>query len=384
MSNVKMPKYDNDLVNLGYLKEVLNKEQDENNEKIDSIPKNYNSPPVPPYYENSTLFYDDKLYRCTKTRKMGSFSWNDWTLIINNKELQNFIDNVYSLDKISIQEQIDSKIDTFFGIDDPSIGWSTSLEKQKHVGDRWRKKTDSGYKDYCYTKVSDNPISFEWMESDVPDEVYDKINKKKSIYTKKPESYDVDDLWIIEEDIEEENIPDGCTFKDWVVAIESSISYDKSHWIKRSNNVDLDYLEKNYYSSEVVEEKLTETISATEKKITESNDSLRIDISKEYQTIEESKKIVEKVNSTDEKVGTIEETVITNTEDIGSLKLSNTSFQSTIQEITTTNKEIKTDMEELKGDIDIISEITSNNFIYVNNAKESCPIVFKIYGGEIT
>lgn len=381
MGNVKTPKYDNDLVNLGYLKEVLNEKSEETVEKLENLPQNYSAPPVPPYYENSTLFYDDKIYRCAKTRKIGSFSWDDWILVINNKELQNFIDNVYSLDKINIQKQIDDKIDTFFNTDDPSLEWDTSLEKEKHVGDRWRKKTDSGYKDYCYTKINDNPISFEWVEADVPDEVYNQINKKKSIYTKKPTSYEVDDLWIIEDDLSDEYMPSECTYKDWVVATVSSVSYNKEHWIKRSNNIDLDYLEKNYYSSEVVDTKITETATQTEKKITETNDALKIEISKEYQTIEETNKIVEKVNSTDEKVGTIEETVTTNKEEINSLKISNTNFQSSIQKIETTNQEIQTDMVELKEDIDIISTINSTDFIYINNAREGSPITFIVDGG---
>lgn len=384
MNNVKTPRYDNDTITYGFLKEVLKQEEESQDEivaEIEKLPKNYVAPPVPPYFENSTLFYDDKLYRCTSSREIGTFSWDDWKLIIDNKELQNFIENVYSLDKLDIQRQLDSKIDTYFQDDDPSLEWDTSLEKEKHTGDRWRKKTDSGYKDYCYTKINDNPISYEWVEADVPDEIYNQINKKKSIYTRKPTFYNKDDLWIIEDDLIDDDMPDGCTYKDWVVSNTDSKIYDKTHWVKRNNNIDLGYLEKNYYKSEIVDKKISETVSDTEKKITETNNALELELSKKYQTIEESNKILEKVNSTGETVGTIQETVETNKEEISSLKVSNTNFQSSIQTIETTNKEIQTNMSDIKESIDIISTINSADFIYINNARNACPITFIVNGG---
>jgi len=384
MGNVKTPKYDNDTITFGYLKQILQKEElykDEMVEKIENLPKNYTSPPIPPYFENATLFYEDKLYRCITSRKIGAFRWEDWKLVIDNKELQNFIDNVYSLDKLDIQEQLDLKIDTYFQDTDPSLDWITTLEKEKHVGDRWRKKTDSGYKDYCYTKVGNNPVSFEWMEADVPDEVYNKINRKKSIYTKKPNDYNKDDLWIIEDDVLDADIPEGCSKKDWVVSNVDSKIYDKTHWVKRDNNIDLSYLEENYYKSEVVDLKITETEGKVQKKITETNDALKLEFSKEYETKEEVQKIVQKVNSTNEKVGTIEESVTTNKKEISDLKISNSSFQSSIQEITEVNKNIQTDMNELKDNIDIVSETTSVDFIHITNASENYPILFRLRGG---
>ena len=67
-------------------------------------------------------------------------------------------------------------------------------------------------------------------------QINDSINSKKSIYTVKPTSYKQNDMWIIEDNIAEEDLPEDennpISVGDWVFALQDSDSYDKTHWKK--------------------------------------------------------------------------------------------------------------------------------------------------------
>lgn len=229
------PKYDNDLVTLGDLKKYLNESGEETQELIKDLPKSYSSPPVPPYSVGAILYYNHYVYRCVTERKQGAFNINDWEIVAtDDNALDSWIDNTYTVDKANIQEQIDNKIETYYQSSDPNT-WTTDIEKESHVGDFWYNTSNDTQWRYC--KYNTNPVTYGWAQVDIPQAVYNTINTKKSIYTSKPTSYKENDMWIIEDDITDSDLPEGTEDNpivagDWVFATQDSNSYNKAHWVK--------------------------------------------------------------------------------------------------------------------------------------------------------
>lgn len=333
------PQYDNDLVTLGYLKNVMNESGDETEQLIKTLPKSFNSPPIPPYYIGSVLYYDHQVYRCNKERLQGSFNWEDWSLVAtDNTELRNWIDNTYSVDKLQLEEQIDKKIETHYQENNPSLNWTTDLEKSKHVGDYWYRTTDNTQ--WRYTKITTNPITYDWQQVNVPNSIFDLIDKKKSIYTSKPTSYKKDDLWIIEDTISAEDIPIGTQDNpiakgDWVFSTADSESYNKNHWVKRDTDVSLEYLQTHYYTTSEVETKVTESERYTDSEITKAKNEINLSVSQNYATKTE---LSQTVSDFDEEIGTINTTIDEQNETITSLDLGVGEIRTTVgnnyQEIT--------------------------------------------------
>ena len=70
------PKYDEDVVNLGYLNKILN-----NDTKVATsitISRHFASKPNPPYYAGDTWQDGNVLYTCVNTRLIGFYSEIDW------------------------------------------------------------------------------------------------------------------------------------------------------------------------------------------------------------------------------------------------------------------------------------------------------------------
>ncbi len=70
------PKYDEDLVNLGYLKKAISDVQEDI--LPDNVSRHYGSQPVPPYYQGDTWIDGNIVYTCINTRQIGSFVATDW------------------------------------------------------------------------------------------------------------------------------------------------------------------------------------------------------------------------------------------------------------------------------------------------------------------
>ena len=75
-----------------------------------------------------------------------------------------------------------------------------------------------------------------WQKQDIPDEVFDKIDGKKSIYTSKPSSYSVNDLWILEQAYTLNGV--SYTKGELVVANQTSSTFSASHWEKKVKYTD--------------------------------------------------------------------------------------------------------------------------------------------------
>lgn len=340
----KNPKYDNDYVTLGYLKERL-KSGDTIDQIIQSLPKSYGSPPTTPYYEGSTLFYSNRLYRCKASRLQGAFNWDDWEAIISeDSSLNDFIENTYSVDKIQIQEQLDEKIQTYYQDTDPNI-WTTDIEKAKHVGDYWYNTTNNTQ--WRFSRITTNPITYVWKQVNVPNAVFDLIDKKKSIYTSKPSSYKKDDMWIIEDEILDDDLPVGTEENpiikgDWVFSTTDSENFDKSHWVKRDEKVDVEYIEEHYYNKGETDVKFEEVERNTDSKITKSKDEIVLNVSEQYTTKEEHTTAINDFNT---QIGTVTETITTQGETISQLSVEN---------------------GEVSAKVGSLESITNNNYIETN------------------
>lgn len=340
----KNPKYDNDYVTLGYLKEKL-KSGDTIDQIIQSLPKSYGSPPTTPYYEGSTLFYSNRLYRCKASRLQGAFNWDDWEAIISeDSSLNDFVENTYSVDKIQIQEQLDEKIQTYYQDTDPNE-WTTDIEKAKHVGDYWYNTTDNTQ--WRFSRVTTNPITYGWQQVNVPNAIFDLIDKKKSIYTSKPTSYKKDDMWIIEEELSDDDLPVGSEENpivrgDWVFSTTDSENFDKSHWVKRDEKVDVEYIEEHYYNKGKTDVKFEEIEKNTDSKITQAKDEIALIVSEIYTTKEEHTTAINDFNT---QIGTITETITTQGETISQLSVEN---------------------GEVSAKVGSLESITNNNYIETN------------------
>lgn len=206
--------------------------------------------PFPPYDIGDLWVGDDTsdLKRCVTAKRDGeSYSTNDWIKAVkytDDTAVENFINITYAEDVEKIKEQLDQKIETWYEDEDPSLLWTTvettawcdvngnkildvngneillviESEKAMHEGDLWHTKT--GNKEYIYQ-------SGHWVESSIPDEVFDKIDGKASIYVTQPKPpYDVGDTWFTGTDIK------VC------VTARASGNFDASDWGKKDNYTD--------------------------------------------------------------------------------------------------------------------------------------------------
>ena len=341
MNNIsREPKYDNDYITKGYLDKQLSDSKDAISNQIDNLPKSYSVPPNPPYYKDSLLSYNNKLYRCIRDKLMGVFSINDWVVIAtDDTTITDFIDNTYSVDKMQLEKQIDDKVESWYQSDDPANDWTTDILKAKHVGDYWYDTTTSNQYRFC--KKNTNPVTYAWAKVDVPMSIYNQINSKKSIYTSKPTSYKKDDLWIVEDTISDDDLPPGETENpvakgDWVFATQDSDVYNKNHWIKRDTDVSIEYIENHYYTKEKVDETFS-TKSDVQSEIKKANDEIELSVKQNYST---KKEITEIVNDYDEKIGTINTTLTEQGTTISDLSVENGRISSSVSSISTKVEEV--------------------------------------------
>lgn len=206
--------------------------------------------PFPPYDIGDLWVGDDTsdLKRCVTAKMDGeSYSANDWIKAVkytDDTAVENFINITYAENIEKIKEQLDQKIETWYQDEDPAISWTTvettawcdvsgnkildvngneillviESEKAMHEGDLWHTKT--GNKEYIYQ-------SGHWVESSIPDEVFDKIDGKASIYVTQPKPpYDVGDTWFTGTDIK------VCE------TARASGNFDASDWGKKDNYTD--------------------------------------------------------------------------------------------------------------------------------------------------
>jgi hypothetical protein len=143
--------------------------------------------------------YTNELLRCNTPKIKGnSFSIDHWeraTKYTDDSALSSFINNDFAIYKADIAKQIDSKAETWYQSEDPSLNWATDEDKDNHVGDLWCYTGDTnGNYQKNETYIWDGT---EWISQQVPKEVFDKIDGKAQIFVNTPTTpYYVGDLWV--------------------------------------------------------------------------------------------------------------------------------------------------------------------------------------------
>lgn len=164
-------------------------------ELAQSKAKIFTSTPKPPYSKGDLWVQgvSGDIMHCIVGKNKGqSYDASDWTIsskYTNDDALEQFIQGDYASNLDAVNKQIDKKAETWYQSTDPSSNWTTDELKESHVGDLWFDTSKN--KSYMYDS------SYKWVEANgVPDEVFDAIDGKSTIYVSKPKSQAQGDLLI--------------------------------------------------------------------------------------------------------------------------------------------------------------------------------------------
>lgn len=160
---------------------------------------------------------------CVNSKTTGTFSTEDWKESDDaalNKFSSSIMENIKG-----IKSQLDKKAETWYQADDPSNaeGWVNS----EHKGDLW------------YNTTNDTTWYFngtEWVQQNIPTDVFDKIDGKAAIYVSKPDTYHKNDLWFLDTDY----TLNGVAYKKGTILVANATSNDFSeqHWDKLDRYTD--------------------------------------------------------------------------------------------------------------------------------------------------
>lgn len=197
----------------------------------------FTSTPTPPYDVGDLWVQgaSGDIMRCKTARDSGNYTASDWekaSKYTDNTELNTFINGAFADAVNSMTEQIDGKIETWFQTTDPALAWTTTNDKDKHIGDMWY---NTGTKELkCYRKtifvVSGKQVAiYSWqrIEDKTAIEAYeaastaqDTADGKRRVFVAQPyPPYDVGDLWV-----------DGKELRRCVTARETG-SYMVNDWV---------------------------------------------------------------------------------------------------------------------------------------------------------
>lgn len=224
---------------------------DEVFDKIDGKAFIFISQPKPPYHEGDLWFnsVSSDIMTCVHSRETGDFVSSDWekrNKYTDDSALKNFISNEYKDTIDSLQSQADQKAETWYQSNDPSSSWTTSELKLQHTGDLWYNTSDENT--YIY-----DGTSWQITKSAPPQEVFDKIDGKATIYVTVPLSANTGDLLIPTADISGTSYKTGKVYK-YNGTTWKEISYtDDSSLTDFINNT---YTEKINYLTQQIDGKV--------------------------------------------------------------------------------------------------------------------------------
>lgn len=169
------------------------------------------------------------------------------TLIKNISQINKFIDETYSNEIININNKIDNKANSYVQEDKPHNEFSNIEESTEYngwLGDIWRKpSTGADYK-YLRKQNTDGTFNYYWelQTTSIPDDLFDKIDGKASIYFSKPTSYTKHDCWILEDD----DVHSPNKMGTMLFAINSNDTYLSTDWVDLAK-----YVNQDDYDTEV-------------------------------------------------------------------------------------------------------------------------------------
>ena len=222
------------------------------------------SQPAPPYDTGDLWLNNDELYVCKVDKATGEYAEADFKKAVkytDNTELIAFIDGDYKKALKSINDQIDKKAQTWYQEEDPSSVWTTDELRAAHVGDLWYDTVNNKSYIYVFAQPEVDPpaytqppagklatpyitiTSYGWKESNgVPQEVYDKIDKKAQVFSSQPtHPYYVKDLWVQGENGDilvciEKSTTAGFKAEHWVPASRYMGQAELQNWITQEYN----------------------------------------------------------------------------------------------------------------------------------------------------
>ena len=212
------------------------------------------SQPTPPYSVGDVWFTGTMIMVCETARDSGNFVSSDWKKRDNytdDTSLQEFMNGEYQNTINELQKQSDQKAETWYQSTDPSTSWTTTSEKTRHDGDLWY--NSSTEKTYIY-----NGSTWQETKSTPPDDVFDIIDGKASIFISQPKPpYHVGDLWF------------NSTTSDIMTCVTSreSGNYVASDWQKRNKYTDDSYAQSVYDNLQNFADQVTGDISDVQSQI---------------------------------------------------------------------------------------------------------------------
>ena len=213
----------------------------------------------------------DIVVATTDSTAYDKTHWQKKVKYTDDSALNTFLSGTYRSDLSSLQSQIDKKAETWMQSSDPATAWTTEALKQEHVGDMWlnsSRSTVSGVTSMGTAIYTKNGSTYSWVEQDVPNELFDQIDGKCSLFVALPTNYHAKDLWIIGSEVASGNIPTGCSAGDIAVASSDSSTYNKSHWSKKVKYTDDTALE------EFIQNQFEQTVTNLQEQLSNAKDAI--------------------------------------------------------------------------------------------------------------
>lgn len=228
----------------------------------------FGAEPVPPY-DIDDLWVQGKtgdILKCQKAKAEGaSYDADDWvraSKYTDDSAVTAFIKGVFADTIESLQEQLDGKIQTWSQDTDPALEWIETEEipwtdvdgnsildvggneilivwekgKYIHKGDLWQNTANNTRWRWDGNK---------WVEQEVPDYLFDKIDGKAAVYFEQPKPpYNMGDFWVTSK-------ADGEASIKTAVRSRSDGAFTDTDWIdfKYVDKTDIDNAVKEYDTS---------------------------------------------------------------------------------------------------------------------------------------
>lgn len=228
----------------------------------------FGAEPVPPY-DIDDLWVQGKtgdILKCQKAKAEGaSYDADDWvraSKYTDDSAVTAFIKGVFADTIESLQEQLDGKIQTWSQDTDPALEWTETEEipwtdvdgnsildvggneilivwekgKYVHKGDLWQNTANNTRWRWDGNK---------WVEQEVPDYLFDKIDGKAAVYFEQPKPpYNMGDFWVTSK-------ADGEASIKTAVRNRADGAFTDTDWIdfKYVDKTDIDNAVKEYDTS---------------------------------------------------------------------------------------------------------------------------------------
>lgn len=228
----------------------------------------FGAEPVPPY-DIDDLWVQGKtgdILKCQKAKAEGaSYDADDWvraSKYTDDSAVTAFIKGVFADTIESLQEQLDGKVQTWSQDTDPALEWIETEEipwtdvdgnsildvggneilivwekgKYIHKGDLWQNTANNTRWRWDGNK---------WVEQEVPDYLFDKIDGKAAVYFEQPKPpYNEGDFWVTSK-------ADGKASIKTAVRSRSDGAFTDTDWIdfKYVDKTDIDNAVKEYDTS---------------------------------------------------------------------------------------------------------------------------------------